>query len=74
MHTRIGCILQQGYGLTETSPAAFVTPEDTPIKPGSVGWPVANTEAASSTEPAATSLPARTARFGSAVRRSCAVI
>ena len=42
---RIGCILQQGYGLTETSPAAFITPEDTPIKPGSVGWPVANTEA-----------------------------
>ena len=42
---RLGCILQQGYGLTETSPAAFITPEDRPIKPGSVGWPVANTEA-----------------------------
>ena len=42
---RLGCTLQQGYGLTETSPAAFITPEDRAIKPGSVGWPVANTEA-----------------------------
>jgi acyl-CoA synthetase (AMP-forming)/AMP-acid ligase II len=42
---RIGCVLQQGYGLTETSPAALVTSDDpAQIKPGSVGWPVANTE------------------------------
>lgn len=43
---RIGCVLQQGYGLTETSPAALITSEDpAAIKPGSVGVPVASTEA-----------------------------
>ncbi len=42
---RIGCVLQQGYGLTETSPAAMITSDDpAKIKPGSVGLPVANTE------------------------------
>ena len=42
---RIGCVLQQGYGLTETSPAAIITSDDpAQIKAGSVGEPVANTE------------------------------
>jgi acyl-CoA synthetase (AMP-forming)/AMP-acid ligase II len=42
---RIGCVLQQGYGLTETSPAAIVTSDDAArIKPGSIGAPIANTE------------------------------
>lgn len=42
---RVGAVLQQGYGLTETSPATHVTPEDPALlKPGSVGVPVANTE------------------------------
>jgi acyl-CoA synthetase (AMP-forming)/AMP-acid ligase II len=42
---RIGCVLQQGYGLTETSPAALITSEDeSKAKPGSIGSPVANTE------------------------------
>jgi len=42
---RIGCVLQQGYGLTETSPVATVTSDDPArIKPGSIGAPVANTE------------------------------
>jgi acyl-CoA synthetase (AMP-forming)/AMP-acid ligase II len=42
---RIGCVLQQGYGLTETSPAAIVTSQDpAQIKPGSIGVPVASTE------------------------------
>jgi acyl-CoA synthetase (AMP-forming)/AMP-acid ligase II len=42
---RIGCVLQQGYGLTETSPAAIITSDDpAKIKAGSVGVPVANTE------------------------------
>jgi acyl-CoA synthetase (AMP-forming)/AMP-acid ligase II len=42
---RIGCVLQQGYGLTETSPATHVTPADPArIKNGSIGRPVANTE------------------------------
>jgi acyl-CoA synthetase (AMP-forming)/AMP-acid ligase II len=42
---RIGCVLQQGYGLTETSPATHITPADPGrIKNGSIGKPVANTE------------------------------
>ena len=42
---RVGAILQQGYGLTETSPATHVTSDDpATIKPGSIGVPVANTE------------------------------
>jgi acyl-CoA synthetase (AMP-forming)/AMP-acid ligase II len=42
---RIGCVLQQGYGLTETSPAAIVTSDDPALlKAGSVGEPIANTE------------------------------
>jgi acyl-CoA synthetase (AMP-forming)/AMP-acid ligase II len=42
---RLGCVLQQGYGLTETSPATHVTPADPArIKNGSIGRPVANTE------------------------------
>jgi acyl-CoA synthetase (AMP-forming)/AMP-acid ligase II len=42
---RIGCVLQQGYGLTETSPATHIT-SDVPakIKHGSVGPPVPSTE------------------------------
>jgi acyl-CoA synthetase (AMP-forming)/AMP-acid ligase II len=44
MH-RLGCVLQQGYGLTETSPAALITSVDAArSKPGSVGVPVAGTE------------------------------
>jgi acyl-CoA synthetase (AMP-forming)/AMP-acid ligase II len=41
--SRLGCALQQGYGLTETSPAALVARADG-AKPGSVGIPVASTE------------------------------
>jgi acyl-CoA synthetase (AMP-forming)/AMP-acid ligase II len=42
---RIGCVLQQGYGLTETSPAALITSDDpAKAKPGSVGCAVADTE------------------------------
>ena len=42
---RVGAVLQQGYGLTETSPATHVTSDDpATLKPGSVGVPVANTE------------------------------
>jgi acyl-CoA synthetase (AMP-forming)/AMP-acid ligase II len=42
---RIGGVVQQGYGLTETSPAAMVTSDDpAKIKAGSVGPPVADTE------------------------------
>jgi acyl-CoA synthetase (AMP-forming)/AMP-acid ligase II len=42
---RIGCAVQQGYGLTETSPVAHVSSGDpAKIKHGSIGSPVANTE------------------------------
>jgi acyl-CoA synthetase (AMP-forming)/AMP-acid ligase II len=42
---RIGCVIQQGYGLTETSPAATTTCDDpATMKCGSIGVPVANTE------------------------------
>lgn len=42
---RLGCVLQQGYGLTETSPATHIAPlASAKAKPGSIGVPVANTE------------------------------
>ena len=42
---RMDCCLQQGYGLTETSPATHLTTDDpATIKPGSVGVPVSGTE------------------------------
>ena len=42
---RVGAVLQQGYGLTETSPATHVTSDDpAKIKAGSIGVPVPNTE------------------------------
>ena len=42
---RLGCTVQQGYGMTETSPATHVTPADrASLLAGSVGSPVANTE------------------------------
>ncbi len=42
---RVGAFLQQGYGLTETSPATHVTADDPAAnKPGSIGVPVGGTE------------------------------
>jgi acyl-CoA synthetase (AMP-forming)/AMP-acid ligase II len=42
---RIGCVLQQGYGMTEASPATHITPDHgAKTKLGSIGCPVANTE------------------------------
>ncbi|HEX9365607.1 MAG TPA: AMP-binding protein [Vicinamibacterales bacterium] len=42
---RVGAFLQQGYGLTETSPATHVTSQDPAMsKPGSIGVPLAHTE------------------------------
>jgi acyl-CoA synthetase (AMP-forming)/AMP-acid ligase II len=42
---RIGCVLQQGYGMTEASPATHITSDHTArTKPGSIGCPVASTE------------------------------
>lgn len=42
---RLGCVIKQGYGLTETSPVSHMSsevPEE--IKPGSVGPCISNTE------------------------------
>jgi acyl-CoA synthetase (AMP-forming)/AMP-acid ligase II len=42
---RLGCLVLQGYGLTETSPVTHLVPmKKEKIKPGSVGPPVPNTE------------------------------
>jgi acyl-CoA synthetase (AMP-forming)/AMP-acid ligase II len=42
---RLGCIVKQGYGLTETSPVTHLNPDDpAKIKPGSIGLCIPNTE------------------------------
>jgi acyl-CoA synthetase (AMP-forming)/AMP-acid ligase II len=42
---RLGCLVQQGYGMTEASPATHITAEDAALrKPGSIGRPVAGTQ------------------------------
>lgn len=44
--SQTGCVLVEGYGLTETSPVTHVNPMDgRPNKPGSIGLPVMGTEA-----------------------------
>jgi acyl-CoA synthetase (AMP-forming)/AMP-acid ligase II len=42
---RVGCVVQQGYGMTEASPATHTTSDDpASMKPGSVGVLLSNTE------------------------------
>ncbi len=42
---RLGCIIKQGYGMTEASPITHVAPDDPArIKDGTVGLPIPNTE------------------------------
>jgi acyl-CoA synthetase (AMP-forming)/AMP-acid ligase II len=42
---RIGCVIRQGYGMTETSPVTHLSPADpAQCRPGSVGHCVPNTE------------------------------
>jgi acyl-CoA synthetase (AMP-forming)/AMP-acid ligase II len=41
---RLGCLVFQGYGLTETSPATHLSPPDGRNRLGSVGFPVPDTE------------------------------
>lgn len=40
---RIGCVVKQGYGLTETSPVTHISPRDSKTKIKAVGLTVANT-------------------------------
>ncbi len=42
---RLGCVVQQGYGLTEASPVLSLAPWGRPNRPGSIGPLVPNTEA-----------------------------
>jgi acyl-CoA synthetase (AMP-forming)/AMP-acid ligase II len=41
---RLGCLVFQGYGLTETSPTTHLSPPDDRNRLGSVGFPVPGTE------------------------------
>ncbi len=41
---KFGCMILEGYGLSETSPVASFNHPDKPRKPGSVGTPVAGVE------------------------------
>ncbi len=41
---RLGCVVKQGYGLTETSPVTHFTPRGEKVKITAVGFPVPNTE------------------------------
>jgi long-chain acyl-CoA synthetase len=41
---KFGCVILEGYGLSETSPVASFNHPDRPRKPGSIGTPVAGVE------------------------------
>jgi long-chain acyl-CoA synthetase len=42
--TKFGCVIIEGYGLSETSPVASFNHPDRPRKPGSIGTPVRGSE------------------------------
>lgn len=44
MEEAFGCVVLEGYGLSETSPVASFNHMDAPRKPGSIGTPVAGME------------------------------
>jgi acyl-CoA synthetase (AMP-forming)/AMP-acid ligase II len=42
---RLGCLVMQGYGLTETSPVTHMIPDEPgKDRPGSIGFPISSTE------------------------------
>ena len=43
LEKRLGCIVKQGYGLTETSPVTHMSPDDR-VRLGASGLPIRNTE------------------------------
>jgi acyl-CoA synthetase (AMP-forming)/AMP-acid ligase II len=43
LHKRLGCIVKQGYGLTETSPVTHMNPDDK-VRFGASGMAIRNTE------------------------------
>ena len=45
LSTKLGCPVVQGYGMTEASPVTHLSPtKNAPVKPGSIGLVVPNTE------------------------------
>ena len=61
-----GCIVLEGYGLSETSPVASFNHPDRERKPGSIGTPIEGVEMKLVDETAPTRRPARSARSPSA--------
>ena len=67
-----GCVILEGYGLSETSPVASFNHPDRERKPGSIGTPIEGVELRLVGPPARRWRPARSARSRSGATTSCA--